>query len=72
MSGTTASPARRRRPGVTTLLLALPVPALLLVLWTVGVQQAWELPFGIKMGFLPTPLEVGRRLIDLAFARSGS
>nr|WP_240933530.1 ABC transporter permease [Cellulomonas sp. IC4_254] len=47
-------------------MLALPVPALVLVLWTVGVQQAWELPFGIKMGFLPTPLEVGRRLVDLA------
>lgn len=56
----------RRRPGLSTLLLALPVPALILVLWTLGVQQAWELPFGIRMGFLPTPLEVGRRLIDLA------
>ncbi|GEL45456.1 ABC transporter permease [Cellulomonas hominis] len=60
-----ARPARRRpRPG--PLLLALPVPALVLVLWTLGVQQAWELPFGIQMGFLPTPLEVGRRLVDLA------
>ena len=61
-------PARspRRRPRVGPLLLALPVPALVLVLWTLGVQQAWELPFGIKMGFLPTPLEVGRRLVDLA------
>lgn len=58
--------AARRRPRVGPLLLALPVPALVLVLWTVGVQQAWELPFGIKMGFLPTPLEVGRRLVDLA------
>ncbi|VTR78997.1 Putative aliphatic sulfonates transport permease protein SsuC [Cellulomonas hominis] len=42
------------------------MPALVLVLWTLGVQQAWELPFGIRMGFLPTPLEVGRRLVDLA------
>lgn len=56
----------RRRPRVGPLLLALPVPALVLVLWTLGVQQAWELPFGIRMGFLPTPLEVGRRLVDLA------
>lgn len=63
----TPAPARspRRRPRVGSFLLALPVPAVVLVLWTVGVQQAWELPFGIQMGFLPTPLEVGRRLVDL-------
>lgn len=73
VAGTPAAPtttparaARRRGPRLGTLLLALPVPALVLVLWTVGVQQAWELPMGIKMGFLPTPLEVGRRLVDLA------
>jgi NitT/TauT family transport system permease protein len=63
---TTSARAARRRPRLGPLLLALPVPALVLVLWTLGVQQAWELPFGIKMGFLPTPLEVGRRLVDLA------
>lgn len=61
-----AARTARRRPRVGPLLLALPVPALVLLLWTVGVQQAWELPFGIRMGFLPTPLEVGRRLVDLA------
>lgn len=71
VAGTPAAPTparapRRRSPRVATLLLALPVPALVLVLWTAGVQQAWELPMGIKMGFLPTPLEVGRRLVDLA------
>ncbi len=43
MSSVTArtTPVRPRRPGVTTVLLALPVPALILVLWTLGVQQAW-------------------------------
>lgn len=58
--------APRRRPRLGPLLLALPVPVLVLALWTVGVHQSWELPFGIRMGFLPTPLEVGRRLVDLA------
>ena len=47
-------------------LLALPVPLLLLLLWDRGVHGAWTLPFDIKMAFLPTPAEVGTRLVDVA------
>lgn len=66
----TASGARRLRlPGRstwTTVLLALPVPIVGLLLWNLGVKQAWTLPFGIQMGFLPTPVEVAQRILDLA------
>lgn len=48
-------------------LLAIPVPIVLLILWTLGVQGEWILPFGIKMAFLPTPMDVGARLWDFAF-----
>lgn len=54
------------REAWTTAALALPVPVVALVLWTMGVERAWTLPFGIQMGFLPTPLEVARRIVDLA------
>lgn len=57
---------RRRLRAALPALLALPVPVALLGLWTLGVHQAWELPFGIRMGFLPTPWEVAQRLVDLA------
>lgn len=67
---TTRSPARPlhlpSRELWTTMALALPVPVLALVLWTMGVERAWTLPFGIQMGFLPTPLEVAQRIGDLA------
>ena len=53
---------RRLRP----LLLALPVPLLVGWGWHLGVTQAWSLPFGIQMGFLPTPGEVGQRMVDFA------
>lgn len=70
----TASGARRLRlPGRstwTTVLLALPVPIIGLLLWNLGVKQAWTLPFGIQMGFLPTPVEVAQRILDLAGAGS--
>lgn len=60
---------RQRRVDVAgvarTTALALPVPVLALVLWTVGVQQEWTLPFGIRMAFVPTPAEVLDRLVDL-------
>ncbi|WP_084617964.1 ABC transporter permease [Jonesia quinghaiensis] len=46
--------------------LALPVPLVFLALWQLGVQQAWSLPLGIQMGFLPTPVEVARRIADFA------
>lgn len=52
----------------STFLLALPVPVVGLLLWDLGVKQAWTLPFGIQMGFLPTPVEVARRILDLAGA----
>lgn len=54
-----------RRDAWTTATLALPVPILALVLWTMGVEHAWTLPLGIQMGFLPTPLEVAQRILDL-------
>ncbi|ACZ21620.1 ABC-type nitrate/sulfonate/bicarbonate transport system, permease component [Sanguibacter keddieii DSM 10542] len=68
-----AAPAARRlrlpsRSTWTTVLLALPVPIVGLLLWNLGVKQAWTLPFGIQMGFLPTPVEVAQRILDLAGA----
>jgi NitT/TauT family transport system permease protein len=48
-------------------LWALPVPIVAAILWDRGVAGAWTLPFGIQMEFLPTPLQVGRRLLDFAF-----
>ena len=69
--GTIAPPprARRRRSGSTarTVLLGLPVPILFLLLWHVGRQNEWELPFGIRMGFLPLPGDVAVSLWDYAF-----
>lgn len=62
-----SAPARPRlRVAWGTWLLALPVPVLGLLLWHVGVQGAWVLPFGIQMTFLPEPADVGLRLVDLA------
>jgi len=61
-----APTSRRARPRSLGWLVALPVPLVLLALWQAGVQNGWVLPFDIKMTFLPTPVEVGRRLIDLA------
>jgi NitT/TauT family transport system permease protein len=58
---------RRRAPVRSAWLLGLPVPVIILVLWHLGVQGGWTLPFDIKMAFLPTPVEVGRRLVDVAF-----
>lgn len=68
-----AAPEARRlrlpsRSTWTTVLLALPVPIVGLLLWNLGVKQAWTLPFGIQMGFLPTPVEVAQRILDLAGA----
>lgn len=68
-----SAPAARRlrlpsRGTWATVLLALPVPIVGLLLWNLGVKQAWTLPFGIQMGFLPTPVEVAQRILDLAGA----
>lgn len=57
-------PARRRSP--VGWLIALPVPIAILAIWHLGVRSDWVLPFGIQMGFLPTPAEVGLRFVDFA------
>ncbi len=59
-----ARPRRRLRLGWA---IALPVPILILIGWHLGVQNAWTLPFDIKMTFLPTPGEVAVRGADFAF-----
>ncbi len=48
-------------------LLGLPVPLLIILFWDLGVRQGWTLPFDIRMSQVPAPLEVGRRLFDIAF-----
>jgi NitT/TauT family transport system permease protein len=65
------APTRRRRPARSrglgrTFLLGLPVPILFVVLWHVGRTREWELPFGIRMGFLPYPGDVLVSLVDYA------
>ncbi len=62
----------RSSSALRKVLLALPVPVAVLVLWTIGAQQAWVLPFGIQMGFIPTPAEVAVRLWSLAFGSTGA
>lgn len=61
------TPARRRapRPPWGRFALAFPVPLAVLLIWHLGVQFGWTLPFGIRMAQLPTPGEVGVRLADL-------
>ncbi|MGW6331187.1 ABC transporter permease [Nocardia rhamnosiphila] len=56
----------RLRSRIVAICWALPVPLLVLLLWDRGVGGGWTLPFGIQMQFLPTPVEVARRLADLA------
>ena len=53
------------RATLGTLGLALPVPVLAVVLWKLGVQGAWTLPFGIQMAFVPAPEDVLRRMVDI-------
>jgi len=48
-------------------LLGLPVPILILLVWHLGRQNEWELPFGIRMGYLPYPSDVAVSLWDYAF-----
>lgn len=70
------SPPRRRPPArrpnqralLNRILLALPVPLLFLIVWQLGRDQAWEIPFlGIRMGFLPAPGDVVVSLWDYGF-----
>ena len=61
---------RMRAPGqglARTVLLGIPVPVLVVVLWHFGVTYQWELVFGIRMGFLPYPADVAVSLWDFAF-----
>lgn len=61
---------RTRAPGqgrLRTILLGIPVPVLVVVLWHLGVTYQWELVFGIRMGFLPYPADVAVSLWDFAF-----
>lgn len=44
-----------------------PVPILLVIFWHYGVTHAWELPFGVRMQYLPLPGDAAKRLLDLAF-----
>lgn len=60
------SAARRRiRRSASALAFALPVPIVAVWLWSLGVQNAWTLPFDIKMQHVPLPADVARRLVDL-------
>jgi NitT/TauT family transport system permease protein len=63
------APPRRKRRGINkrTFLLAFPVPILGVIFWHMGVTNAWTLPFGIRMGFLPYPGEVALSIADFAF-----
>ena len=49
------------------MLLGIPIPVLVIVLWHFGVTYQWELIFGIRMGFLPYPADVAVTLWDFAF-----
>lgn len=46
-------------------LLALPLPFVVVSIWYLGVTFGWTLPFGIRMAQLPTPGQVGLRVVDL-------
>ncbi|MEW1975652.1 ABC transporter permease [Microbacterium profundi] len=61
------APPRRRFRLRLGWAIALPAPILILIGWHLGVQNAWTLPFDIKMAFLPTPGEVAARGVDFAF-----
>ncbi|GAB4079977.1 ABC transporter permease [Modestobacter muralis] len=54
----------RRKGRLRPVLLGLPVPLLFLLLWHLGREGRWELPFGIRMGFLPYPADVAGGLAN--------
>lgn len=68
---TNRRPSKMKSPqmslAVRRFFLGLPVPILIILFWDMGVRQGWTLPFDIRMSQVPAPLEVGRRLIDIAF-----
>ncbi|MCZ2830787.1 ABC transporter permease [Modestobacter sp. VKM Ac-2986] len=59
-----AAPRPKRNGRLRTVLLGLPVPLLFLLLWHLGREGKWELPFGIRMGFLPYPADVAGGLVN--------
>ncbi|WP_222195372.1 ABC transporter permease [Modestobacter italicus] len=59
-----AEPPRKGRGRLRTVLLGLPVPLLFLLVWHLGRAGEWELPFGIRMGFLPYPTDVAAGLAN--------
>lgn len=40
---------------VPKVLLALPVPVLVVILWSQGVKYGWTLPFDIRLARVPSP-----------------
>ncbi|MFL0411657.1 ABC transporter permease [Microbacterium paludicola] len=63
-------PRRRGSPGrsaAARVALGLVVPILFVLFWHVGRQIELELPFGIRMGYLPYPVDVAVTLWDFAF-----
>lgn len=59
---------RPKPPSLTGLLLALPVPVVLLVLWQMAVQAEWTVPIiDLRMANVPEPVEVVKRLYDVIF-----
>lgn len=51
---------------IPRILLALPVPILIVLLWSEGVKHGWVLPFDIRLARVPSPSAVVRRIADLA------
>ena len=64
-------PMRRMRPAarlaaVRTALLGTIVPIVAVLVWHWGIVFEWQLPFGIRMAFLPYPTDVAVTLWDFA------
>ncbi|WP_309068958.1 ABC transporter permease [Microbacterium sp.] len=62
-----ASARRGLRSVPARIALGLVVPVVFVVFWHIGRELQLELPFGIRMGFLPYPGEVAVTLWDFAF-----
>ncbi|MGW4371064.1 ABC transporter permease [Nocardia takedensis] len=65
------APAARHRSAplrarLTAVLFAIGLPLVLTGLWALAVRMQWNLPLGIDMRFVPSPLEVLTRIGDLA------
>lgn len=50
---------------VPKILLALPVPVVIILLWDQGVRYGWTLPFDIRLARVPSPSSVMKRIVDL-------